>query len=227
MDRDFADVAARGSAPGDWPSSPHTRAGNGGGHVMPAKEGRAGQQADPYLAPAMRAAAAAKARTAQIRSAHPAPERPAPAAPPARLHWVAPVPAPTAPGGSPGVSVAQAATASPIAFRPLRREATEPPYRTEHGPSAPETPAPTEPEPAVEPCRAQNGAARFAKTVAELQRRQGGDEPAERWAQMVPRPAGPRRDEPAAEARSGVRPSSLGRLWRYLRGSGSGPEPTG
>ena len=131
----------------------------------PGVDGRPVEIAERYLAPALKAAAAARARTAQIRAATSvrtagttrpsAPEwpgrapdpvpaaaalRPVPAAPPEMAEIMAawtsrglrvalgtvPVPAPTAAPAAPtgrGLSVAEAAVASRIAFRPLQRAA--------------------------------------------------------------------------------------------------------
>ena len=88
-----------------------------------------------------------------------------------------------------GLSVADAARASPIAFRPLRRS-------PEVAPTA--APAPAEPLPRVTPWRVEPRV-RFAKTVAELERYLAAvgswEEPG---ARIVPRPALARPDHGAA-----------------------------
>ena len=101
-------------------------------------------------------------------------------------------------GATRGLSVAEAARASPIAFRPLQRSPEVAPAATpvaaESLPRA--TPRPVEPR------------ARFAKTVAELERYLAAascrEEPG---ARIVPRPALARPDQGAAAG------SPWARLW--------------
>jgi hypothetical protein len=112
----------------------------------------------------------------------------------------APPAAPTAGhlGATRGLSVAEAARASPIAFRPLQRSPEVAPAATpvaaESLPRA--TPRPVEPR------------ARFAKTVAELERYLAAASCREEaGARIVPRPALARPDQGAATG------SPWARLW--------------
>ncbi|HSA81525.1 MAG TPA: hypothetical protein VLE23_11960 [Geminicoccaceae bacterium] len=109
--------------------------------------------------------------------------------------------------GRRGLSVAQTARASPIAFRPLQR-------RPEVAPAAP--PPPAEPLAGVTPRRVEPRA-RFVKTVAELERSQaaatGREGPG---ARIVPRPALARPEQGAAAG------SPWTRLWPRRKGSAAG-----
>jgi hypothetical protein len=179
-----------------------------------------------YLA-AARQAAAAQARTAGIRaaqqerSAMPGPERGSaqrPAAPPA---GAMPAPAPPVAGAAVvasgrGLSVAEAAQASPVAFRPLRRSPDPLLHQADligagsaGAPLAPaaRTPGPAEPLPRVTPRRVEQRQ-RFAKTVAELERYQAAASRSEEpGASVVPRPALARPDQGDAAG------SPWSRLW--------------
>jgi hypothetical protein len=147
-----------------------------------------------YLAATRQTAAAARARAASIRAAAqermamPGPERsrqgaaaPAGAMPPQR-----PPPAGAAVvAGSRGLSVAEAARASRLAFRPLRRSAD--PLLRQADPTDAGSPG-VEQQP------------RFARTIAELERYQTASRWEDRGASIVPRPALARPDRGDAAA---------------------------
>jgi hypothetical protein len=229
-----------------------------------------------YMAPALQAAGAARARTARIRAAAsaaaagaprpdthewlmPAPDHlfldpsaPSEIAPPIRSRppELAEAPAtwtirgksvagaaglsPALPPGaaapaSRGLSVAEAARASRIAFRPLRPEAsahpaapgsTTPPPAATPLPTAPgkagapgraaawpetdasptEAGSPDEPDRPLVPERAFREQ-RFAKTLADLQRHHAATRPDEPWGKVVPRPAVPQSNPATTESR--------------------------
>ena len=100
--------------------------------------------------------------------------------------------------GGRGLSVAEAAQASPVAFRPLRRspdlllgQADLIGAGSAGAPLAPaaRSPGPAEPLPRVTPRRVEQRQ-RFAKTVAELERYQAAVSRSEEpGASIVPRPA--------------------------------------
>jgi hypothetical protein len=180
-----------------------------------------------YLAAARQAAAAGQARTAGIRaaqqerSAMPGLERGSaqrPAAPPAGAMPAPPPPVARAEvtAGGRGLSVAEAARASPIAFQPLRRssdlllrQADLIGDGSSCAPLAPaaRTPRPAEPLPRVTP-RLVEQRQRFAKTVAELERYQAAASHCEEpGASIVPRPALARPEQDDAAG------SPWSRLW--------------
>jgi hypothetical protein len=180
-------------------------------------------EADPYLAPALRAAAAARARTARIRSGQAqrqasialqrAPEPPAQRLPPRPAD---PKPQPsrvetatTAVAPAPrGLSVAAAARATTVAFRPLPRNpealarAWSPAAPASSAGAATAAPEPAASRTAPEPEPRQQ---RFARTIAAVERSQAAararapravdDQPP---FGIVPRPALRRPDAAAA-----------------------------
>jgi hypothetical protein len=130
-------------------------------------------------------------------------------------------PAPPAGAAAPasrGLSVAEAARASRIAFRPLRQEASAHPAARGRAAAWPETDAspteagrpvtdggverlpPDEPDRPLVPGRAFREQ-RFAKTVADLQRHQAATRPDEPWGKVVPRPAVPQSNPATTESR--------------------------
>jgi hypothetical protein len=159
-----------------------------------------------YLAAARQAAAAAQARTAGIRAAQqeramPGPERGSPQRPAVPPAGAMPAHAPRVGGavvvpGRRGLSVAEAAQASPVAFRPLRRTPDPVLHQADligagsaGAPLAPAAPGPAEPLPRVTPRRVEQRQ-RFAKTVAELERYQAAVSRSEEpGPSIVPRPA--------------------------------------
>jgi len=179
-----------------------------------------------YLAAARQAAAAAQARTAGIRAAQqeramPGPERGSPQRPAAPPPGAVPAPAPRVAGavvvpGARGLSVAEAAQASRVAFRPLRRSPDPLLHQADliaagsaGVPVVPaaRTPAPAEPLPRATPRRVEQRQ-RFAKTVAELERYQAAASHCEEpGASIVPRPALARPQQGDAAG------SSWSRLW--------------
>jgi hypothetical protein len=180
-----------------------------------------------YLAAARQTAAAAQAQTARIRaaqqerSAMPGPERGSPQRPAAPPAGAVQAHAPPVAGAAVvevgrGLSVAEAARASPIAFRPLRQSSDLLLHHSDlngaGSPGAPLAPAsrvpePAEPLPRVTPGRVEQQR-RFAKTVAELERYQAAASHCEEpGASIVPRPAlaRPQQDDAAG--------SPWSRLW--------------
>ncbi|HEX5796093.1 MAG TPA: hypothetical protein VFY19_09635 [Geminicoccaceae bacterium] len=181
---------------------------------------------DAYLAPALRAAAAARDHTARIRAEH---RRPVPpgltervpegtaALPgePQRQPWRSAAAAAAIAPEARGLSVAAAAQASTIAFRPLRNSA--PVLRAADPSGAPAATAAAPPPPVeivprplsrrVEPQR------RFAKTLAAVERYREvtqGDEPG---AHIVPSPVLARPDQGETAG------TPWSRLWARRKGS--------
>ena len=118
-------------------------------------------------------------------------------------------PAPLAeghPGARRGLSVAEAARASPIAFRPLQRSRDVAPAATPTAAQSPPRATPRQVEPR----------ARFAKTVAELERYLAAascrEEPG---ARIVPRPA-------LARPEQGAPGSPWARLWPRRKAPAAG-----
>ena len=197
----------------------------------PGKAARPGPDA-PAAAPT---AAAGEARTPRIPAEHSIRADP-PRLAPVRVHWGAPPAAVMAPSvaviaepatatetaspaaepPAPGLSVAQAATTSRIAFRPLRAASVEPDHRTEYRPREPTPPLervrpidlrrrfepgfPPEPttrglqEPAPEQprgvqrfsARRTSDDRRFARTAAELERCRLAAPRSDPWTDVVP-----------------------------------------
>jgi hypothetical protein len=182
---------------------------------------------DPYLAPALRAAAAARAHTARIRAAQPQPvarslaERlpevalPADAGPQPCGPGTGIAAATTIAADARGLSVAAAARASTVAFRPLRRSSAPllqdaDPVSVPAAPAAP-APLPVDPGPRPAPRRAEPQR-RFAKTIAEVERYRAATQGNEPGAHVVPSPvlARPDLDETAGAPWS--------RLWSRRKG---------
>lgn len=188
---------------------------------------------DPYLAPALRAAAAARAHTARIRAGRPQPvpqsltERladgaaalpadPVPQSCPSRVESAG---LPALAAGSRGLSVAAAAQASTVAFRPLRRASA--PLLQDADPidapaaSAAPAPPPVDSRPRPAPRRAEPQR-RFAKTIAEVERYRAATQGDEPGAHVVPSPvlARPDQDETAG--------APWLRLWSRRKGPATG-----
>lgn len=180
-----------------------------------------------YLAAARQAAAAAQARAAGIRTAQqeraatPGPERGSPQRPAVPPAGAMPAHAPRVAGtvvvpDRRGLSVAEAAQASPLAFQPMRRGSDLLLHQADligagsaGAPlaSAARTPGRAEPLPRVTPRRVEQRQ-RFAKTVAELERYQAAASRSEEpGASIVPRPALARPQQGDAAG------SSWSRLW--------------
>jgi hypothetical protein len=177
-----------------------------------------------YLAAARQAAAAARARTDSIRAAQqeraarPGPERSPPDRPAMPPAGTLPPPGPPVTGAAVGatrrgLSVAEAAQASPLAFQPLRRSSDP---IDDGALRAAGATSPVESLPAVTPGRVAERA-RFAKTIADLERYQAA---ASRWeepgARLVPRRTRARSDQADAAA------SPWSRLWARRKDPAAG-----
>ena len=212
-------------APGAKRTDAAVRGPSGRTNGGPASAERvAAAEADPYLAPALKAAAAARARTARIRAGQaPRPASTAPQRAPERLAQ-RPAALPADPGPQPsnvetvapaiapeprGLSVAAAARATTVAFHPMPRSpealarAWSPATPTSPPEAAPPAPEPASIQPAPEPTPRQP---RFSRTIAAVERSQaaararepGGAVADQPDSGIVPRPALRRPDAAAA-----------------------------
>jgi hypothetical protein len=216
-DRAAPDLAEAATRPGgaDARRQPHAM-------PLPASDGRRDRAGAParwapageavserYLAPALKAAAAARARSARIRADAAAVSAPRDAGPAGRSLPPADLPAPAElVTASPGVK-SSCFRSPPPNDRPGPADLPAPAALRARAPEPGPPPAPAQPV-AAEPARG-SGAQRFARTVAELERSLAANRSREAGSGLVPRPTLPLVD-PEPSGRAWLR------LWSRLLG---------